>query len=114
LTITGENGKRTSFGFLMPQYFGSASSFSEAGAGIGTDAGEKSSANLIIHNVTDLTVKVENGAGIGSGENGSIGSIYIEGAIDFGPGSTALSRSLNTFLDVRGNNGAGIGAGVNG
>ena len=109
LTITGENGKRTSFGVLMPQYFGSASSFSEAGAGIGTDAGEKSSANLIIHNVTDLTVKVENGAGIGSGENGSIGSIYIEGAID-----TDLSSSVSTSLDVRGNNGAGIGAGVNG
>ena len=47
------------------------------GAGIGTDGGELSLANIAISNL-DLDITVYDGAGIGSGGNGTIGNIVIK------------------------------------
>ena len=111
LTIVGEKGEFTSLGISMANTAGLVIA---TGAGIGSDANEKSNANVVIHNVTELKVEAENGAGIGSGENGSIGSIYVDGLIDWGAGSTTKSRLLTTSIQIDGKNGAGIGTGVNG
>ncbi|SFT56870.1 flagellin [Selenomonas sp. GACV-9] len=67
------------------------------GAGIGTDAGQRSSGNLIIRNA-NINTNMFDGAGIGSGgSGGSVGNIEVD----------------NSTIHLNGHYFAGIGAGSN-
>ncbi len=78
------------------------------GAAIGTDANEISSANLFIYNMIQISTTGTAGAGIGSGENGSIGDITIDSYYE------ANLRNIDSQLTIDGYEGAALGTGVNG
>jgi len=108
LTIQGEkSGSIPILGVAMPNTIGSYYT-SAIGAGIGTDANEVSSANLVIRNVTKVDASVERGAGIGSGENGSIGDITIDAYYD------EFLTVPYSQLTIEGYDSAGLGTGING
>ena len=65
------------------------------GAGIGSDAAENSTANVVVSGV-NVTANVYDGAAIGSGKSGSIGNVIVE----------------NSTLNLHGHYNANIGSGA--
>ena len=74
------------------------------GAGIGSDKGERSTADITIGGGFDLHVVTQDGAGIGAGKHsGSIGNIYIANGANI---KVDISNNVRSASD-----GAGIGSG---